>query len=149
MAVVSAAAALDPNASRRYAQKTLTLDGGAGTGATGAVPLFTVTGSVIINYIAGRCTTNLVSAGGGTLALGVTGQTSLFIAATTGTGILTTAELWVSTTPTAAGIALPAITKDMLINANIIGTVAVGAITAGVIIFDVVWEPHSSGATLV
>ncbi len=140
----------DPNAGRRYVQKILTLDGGAGTGATGAVPLFTVSGgAVLVNYIVGRATTNLVSAGGGSIALGVTGSTSLFIAATTATTLLTSAEFWVSTTATAIGLALPAPVKDIVTDANIIGTVTVGAITAGVLVIDVVWEAITQGATIV
>ena len=68
--------------------KTVTFDGASGTGLNEvAVPIFTVTGEVLIVALVPFCTEDLISAGGGTLALGVTGSTSLLIAATTATVI--------------------------------------------------------------
>lgn len=131
----------------RRAVKTLTFDGVAGTGAVGNVPLFTTTGNPLIIAIRPLCTTDLVSAGAGTLALGVTANTALFIAATVAT-LIDAGEIWTETTaPAANGVALPAALKDIAIadNDEIIGTVAVGDITAGVIEFVVYWLPMSSG----
>jgi len=134
----------------QFARKTLTFTGGAGAGLSGsAITLFTITGMVSVSLIVGRCTTSLTSAGGGTLALGVTGSTTLFIAATTGTSLTTTNMIWMSATPTAAGLAAPAAVKDIVITANIIGTVAAADITAGVLEFDVYYLPQSAGAGLV
>ena len=134
----------------RRAIKTITFDGGAGTGAQGAVALFTTTGTVHIVGAWGTCTTLLESAGGGTLALGVTSNAALFIAATTATEI-DAGELWVDNSPDANGVALPAALKDIIIadNDEIIGTVATGDITAGVIEIVVLWIPGSSGASVV
>lgn len=129
-------------------RKTVTFTGAADLGAQGAVPLFTITGSVVIEKIVGNCTADLVSAGGGSLALGVTGATTLFIGATTATAI-DVGEIWASTTPTAGGIALPAALKDIAINADIIGTVATGDITAGAIDILVVYRQLSSDGALV
>ena len=126
----------------RVARKTITFDSGSGTGATGAAPLFTVTGEVLVSQVVGYCTTNLAGSSA-TLALGVTGSTSLFIGATTATDI-DADEFWVSTTPTANGIALPAAVKDIIVTENIIGTVATAAISGGVMEFTVCWRKISS-----
>lgn len=129
------------------ARKTITFTGAAGLGVQGAVPLFTVTGRVIVESIVGYCTVDLISAGGGSLALGVTGATTLFIGATTATAI-DVGEIWASTTPTAAGIALPAALQNIAISANIIGTVATGDITAGAIELCVYYRPVSSDGAI-
>lgn len=135
-------------AGMRRETKTVTFTGAANLGAQGPVPLFTVTGRVLLAVVAPYCTGDLVSAGGGTLALGVTGSTALLIAATTGTDI-DVGEWWVDTTPDSAGVAVPAALKDIAISANVIATVAVGDITGGTIVFDVWWLPLSSDGNLV
>ena len=126
--------------------KTITFTGAAGAGAVGSVALWTVTGEVLIAIIAGRCTSSLVSAGGGDVALGVTGATTLFIGATTATGITTTANIWASTTPNAQGIAAPAALKDIIIDSNVIITVGTGDVTGGVIDFAAYYLPLSPGS---
>jgi len=130
------------------ARKTVTFTGASGLGAVGAVPLFTVTGAIHIENIAGRCTTDLHPAiAGATIALGVTGATTLFIGATTADSLdAATTSLWVSTTPTAGGIAETTSTKEMFIGADIIATVATQAIDAGVLEVYVVWRPMSLNA---
>lgn len=124
----------------RRANKTITFDGAANTGAVGAVPIFTVTGEVLIEQIVPYCTVDLV--GAGSLALGVTGSTALFLAATVGTAI-DVGEFLVNTTPVANGVAVPAAFMNIAITDNIIGTVSVGTITAGAVRFDVLWRPLS------
>lgn len=130
------------------ARKTITFTGAAGLGAVGAVPLFTLTGRVIVDKIVAVCTVDLVSAGGGTLALGVTGATSQFVGATTATAI-DAGKVWVSTTPTAAAIAIPAACKDTPIAADIIGTIATADVTAGAIVIDVWYSPLTDDGELV
>jgi len=129
-------------------EKLITFTGAANLGAVGAVPLFTVTGAVCIDRILAVCEVLLASAGGGTLALGVTGATTLFIAATTATDI-DADELWVSNAPDANGIALPAALQNILIHQNIIGTVATAAITAGAIRLVVLYTPISEDGEVV
>ena len=126
------------------AQRTLTFDGNASFGAIGNVPLFTVSGEILILSLIPFCTTDLVGATA-TLALGVTGATALFIAATTATDIDAN-EFWVDTTPDANGVAIPAGLKDVASTDNIVGTGATAAITAGVIRFDLFWLPLSADA---
>jgi hypothetical protein len=130
-----------------FVSKTITFTGAANLGAVGPVPIFTLTGQVLVKRITGYTLTNCAGATA-TISLGVTGSTALFIGATTATGMLTTAAWWVSTTPTATAIALPAGVQNFLIEANIIGTVATAAITAGVVRIDVEYIPLSAGASL-
>ena len=129
-------------------RKTLTLDGAAGTGAQGAVPLFTVTGRIEVLSLVPYCTTNGAGANA-TLALGVTGNTSLFLGTTTVTDI-DAGKFWLDTSPSeVGGIAIPAALKNIAIAANIIGTVATADATGGVIEFYLVYRPLSDGASAV
>ena len=133
----------------RYVSKSITFNGAAGTGAVGAVPIFTVTGEVLICVLVPFCTTDLTEgAPTATLALGVTGSTSLFLAATTATAIDAN-EFWITTTPPANGFALPAAFKDIAITDNIIGTVATQSVASGVIRFDLWYLPLSSNGGVV
>lgn len=127
---------------------TRTFTGAAGLGAVGSVALFTVTGEVLIERIVPFCTTLLTEAlATATIALGVTGSTSLFIAATNAVDIDAN-EFWVDTTPDANGIALPAALKDIVITDNIIATVAAQNVDAGAIRFDVYWRALSSDGSV-
>ena len=129
-----------------FASKTVTFTGAANLGAVGAVPIFTVTGEVIIEKLVPWCTVDLTEAAPtATIALGVTGSTSLFIAATTGT-VIDVGEFWVDTTSRANGFALPAALKDIVITDNIIGTVAAQAVNGGAIRFDCYWKPLNGGS---
>lgn len=137
------------NAKQRLARnlsKTQTFDGTANNGAIGAVPLFTVTGTILIERIVPFCTVDLAGATA-TLALGVTGATALLIAATTATGI-DLGMFWVDASPDLGGVAIPSGLQNIAVGANIIGTVATAAITAGVIRFDVLWRPISPDGNL-
>lgn len=123
-------------------EKLVEFDGETGTGAQGSVPLFTVTGAVLIDKIMAVCEEDLVGTSA-TLALGVTNATTQFIAATTATNI-DVDELWVSNSPNANAIALPAICQSTLIHQDIIGTVATADITAGKIRIVVLYTPISA-----
>lgn len=130
--------------------KTMTYATGAGTGSAGTpVNLFTVTGRVLIISISPFCTTLLTESGAtATIALGITGATTLFIAATNAVDIDAN-EYWGDTTPDPAGMAVPAINLNMEISASIINTIAGANVTAGVVEYTVRWVPLSAGATLV
>ncbi len=152
MAILTAVGITDPNAGPRFAQFTVTFTGASGLGLHGTnTTAFTVSGGfVLIRWIAGRVTTNLAGATA-TLTLGVTGSAAGFIGTTTATGLLTTAEIWMSATPTANLLAVPAANKDIVIDQNIlIASTHVSAdITSGVLVIECVWEPLTAGATLV
>jgi hypothetical protein len=128
----------------KRSNKTITFDGTAGTGAVGNVPIYTVTGEVLIVGFAPFCTDSLTEAAPtATLALGVTGSTSLLIAATDAT-LIDVSEFWVDTAPDANGIPIPTALKDIAITDNIVGTVAAQAVDGGAIRFDLLWIPLSA-----
>ena len=128
----------------KRASTTVTFTGAANLGAVGTVPIFTVTGEVLVAYFVPFCTTLLTEAAPtATLALGITGSTSLFLTATTATAIDAN-EFVVNTTPVANGVALPAAFKDIITTDNIIGTVAAQAVDSGAIRFDCYYLPLSS-----
>ena len=139
----------DPSAQSRLLRKTVTFTGASGLGQSGSNTVwFTQSGGlVVVDEIAGRVTTNLAGATA-TITLGIVGSTGLFVAATTATLLVTTAAIWVSTTPTDAGLALPAAVKQIVINANIVSAVAVADITSGVLEMNVRWHPLTPGAAL-
>lgn len=131
----------------RHSRITVAFTGAAGLGAAGDVPLFTVSGEILVTKIISFCTEDLVSGGGGNLILGTTNTTNLFIGATTATAVDAN-EYWVTTTPTRS-IALPAACKDILVgNENILATVGVADVTDGTIIFDLYWLPVSESASV-
>ena len=135
----------------RVATKTITFTGGSGLGlhAT-ATTCFTVTGGVVvIQFICGRVTTNLAGASA-TITLGTTQQSTKFIGTTTATTLVTTAELWLSTTATAGSLAFPAADINIAVDEDIIlsSTHASADVTSGVIEIDVRWMPLTPTATL-
>lgn len=144
------------NSLSRTASATITWTGASGLGLNGTTnTFFTIAGGeVVIDEIAGRVTTDhTVSNALATLALGVVSSASLFIAATTVlnvTGFLTATPIWMSATPTAGGLAIPAACKGIVATGNIIGTVGgTGNITGGVLEINVRWHPLTPSATLV
>lgn len=120
--------------------KTVAFTGAAGLGAVGTVSLFTVTGDVVVNVV-GVCTENLASAGGGTLEVGIAGNTAALIAQTTATAI-DAGETWVDATP-ATVVSYPS-DKVLVNGTDIIATVATGDITDGTITFYCNFTPLSS-----
>lgn len=132
------------------ARKAVTFTGASGLGLAGTnVALFTVTGEVEVVRIVPVCTVDLTEAAPtATLALGVTSSTALFVAATTATAI-DAGEFWVTTTPTANGIAIPAACKEIAITDSIVAAPAVQNVNGGVIRFDLWWRPLSSDGLVV
>ena len=133
----------------KFISKSVTYTGGAGAGvAGGSTTIFTVTGEVMVVALVPYCTTNLTESGAtATIALGVTGATSLFIAATNSVDI-DAGEFWVDTTPDANGIAIPAALKDIAITDNILTTHAATNTNGGVIRFNLWWMPLSADANV-
>lgn len=121
--------------------KTVAFSGAAGNGAVGSVSLFTVTGEALIVRLVPFCTEDLVGAAG--ISLGVTGSTTLFIAATTATDI-DNGEFWFDTAPDPNGTVLPAALKDIVVTDDIILTITSANITDGTIRFDIAYLALSS-----
>lgn len=129
--------------------KTVTYTAG-GDGAIGALTLFTVTGQIKIVSLIPFCITSLTETGATvTTLLGVVGDTNLFLD-TTEPEDIDAGMFWHATaTATAAGIAIPASLKDIVISANIIQTIANDTISGGVMDFYLSWIPLSSDAAVV
>lgn len=112
-------------------------------GTSDPFTLFNVTGDVLAR-VWGVCTTLLSSAGGGTLEVGVTGNTAALIAQTTATDIDAN-EIWNDASPvlgveTLANIAGPFVVANGL---DIIETVGTADITSGNIYYICLWRPLS------
>lgn len=130
----------------RVAEKIITFDGGtAGEigddgGALDPFTIFTVTG-IVAARVFGVCTTDLVSAGGGTLEVGATKDVNGLIVQTTAT-TLTIGEIWHDASPDNS-IELLTVAAENILTQSVIGTVGTGDITAGVIKFICLWKPLS------
>lgn len=124
--------------------KAFTPTGVAGNGAVGTVNIFTITGTVLCRA-AGMGIVDLVSAGGGTVALGISGNANAFITATTATDI-DAGEGWVDATPSTGEnlVAQHKIMKDV----TVVITVATGDVTAGQTDLYMLWRPLSPGAKI-
>ncbi len=131
-------------------RKAITFTGAANLGAVGAAPLFTVTGEVMIAFIVPFCTVNLVENGATTtMALGITGNTALFIAASEPEDI-DADEFWQAAAPAdVGGVALVAALQDILVSADILLTVANDTVTGGTLEVTVYWWPLSDDGSVV
>lgn len=138
----------DDTGNIRRVFKDFTFTAVAGSGAIGSVPLFTITGQCLVVRTAAYVLTTCVGASG-TLAYGVVGSTSLFIAATAVAQLATTTPNWNTTTTTAGGGVLVAGCKELLIDSNITAQVATTDFSAGKIRFVVEYTPFSSDGLLV
>lgn len=121
----------------------ITFDGGAKSGATGTITLFTVSGLVAIKVYP-YAEVVPVSAGGGTVALGSAALTTGLVTTTTATAIHADFD-WIATP---AALAADTTTNFPLVvtEENIILTIATATITAGRLRFTAIWRPLSPGA---
>ena len=121
-------------------------------GAASTTTFFTVTGEILCSLVPYVASTLPESAGTPTLTLGVANSTSLFIAATTAT-TLVTGEFWTENTgggTANAGVALPAALKDIAITSNIVGVVGgTNNINGGTLRLMLLWVPLSVDAVVV
>lgn len=122
---------------------------GDNDGTSDPLTLFTVTGEVLVR-IFGVCTTLLASAGGGTLEVGVTGNTAALIAQTTATDIDAN-EIWNDASPAVGTDTLANLTGPHIIvnGLDIIETVGTADITAGQIHYICLWRPLSPDGNVV
>lgn len=127
---------------RRVIRKTITFDGGSGSGAIGTFAALTAIGTVWVEALNIHCTTGLTSSGG-TISLGISGDTAAIIPVTTASDI-DTGEQWVDTVP--AKIDQPI--KDLVISNSLIFTIATADITAGVLEIEVVFDSLSADGYL-
>lgn len=129
---------------------TVTFDAVDGISGTPIV-VYDLTGHVVISELLVTCSVLLLSAGGGTLALGTATNTGGMIAATTATDIDAN-ELWVDTAPDPSTFpihsAAAAFGGDIVLCEDLILTIATADITAGVLNFFAVYEPITDNGRL-
>lgn len=126
-------------------KKTRTYDGTTNKGATGASTLFTVTGMVRVKLYA-RCTTNMAGATA-TNELGTAISSTGLIALTTMTNLVAN-ENWNDASPDAS-VEADTVAPIKVVNQDIIETVRTAAITAGVIEYNLLWQPVSADGNVV
>ena len=143
----------------RHSTKLVTFTGAVGAGESDSpstVLVFTCTGRVLVHAVTQFCTVDLVSAGGGTLVYGTSGDTDAFIGTTTATDIDAN-DWWSAASPpasqsnTLADSVTGGITTSQRLKAvsgNMILTIGTADITAGAIVFDVIYTPLTDGARL-
>ena len=136
-----------------HVRKTVAFTGATGVGEIGTVNVFTITGRVLLREWPVFCTENLVSAGGGSIALGVAGVTTRLIGTTLaagGSGLVAN-DIWVDTSP--ADIGAGTLNKfnvgEQIITQDIIITVTTGDVTDGTLVFDVWYLPLTDDGALV
>jgi hypothetical protein len=139
------------NSNQRVVSKLVTMDGGTLNGigdingTNNPYTLFTVTG-IVNATVFGVCGLTIV--GAGTIEVGVTGDTAVLLAQIANATDLATGELYVDATPTTKVQAPPA-SQIITGGLDIIFTAGTADLTAGNITFYCIWEPISSGATVV
>lgn len=132
--------------------KTVAFDGAAGNGATGTVALFTVTGDVVVRVF-GVCSETLVSAGGGSIAVGTANNTAVLLSALTATAIVNNDIVAFGQSPTeiSSWSGTGTASQPFIVGngADILATIATANITDGTIKFYCLWVPLTSGASVV
>lgn len=111
------------------------------TGAVGEHTLFTISGPCIVKVI-GVCSSDIT--GSGTLEVGLTGNTAVLIAQTTGANI-DTGEFWIDNSPAVYESDF----TGKMINSDIVATVGTDTLTGGTITFYCYWRPMASNSTCV
>lgn len=129
--------------------KTVAYDGGAGSGAIGTVPIFTVTGDVIVKIVA-VCADDLIEAvGTGTTKLGTAGDTEGIIESTTSSGI-DAREVWYDKSPSSEIVPFDSMRNYIITDGNdIIQTIETQPITDGDMIYYCYWIPMSDDGNVV
>jgi len=114
--------------------KTVTFADAVGQGRVGSdVPVFSITGRVLLHHITAYCTTLLTKNGSATMALGTASVPAGLIAATD-PEVIDADEWWAGTTPV-AGIAAAVPTSPVPVSEDIVVHPATDDISAGVIVF--------------
>lgn len=135
------------DSSPHFLRKTITFTGGEGEGQVGQATIATPTGIVLIKQIIPVCTSGLDSATHiATLSLGRVGAVNALLAVTVAADI-GTGEYWLSATPGATLLALPAGVQNILIGAPITVDILLENITTGVLVFDILYV-SINGSTL-
>lgn len=135
------------------ATKTFSAAGTSLTTGLSPVSAFTVTGHVMLRIFGVVGATPLAStSNNGTLAVGISGSTTIYLGTTTADGTnFTAGAVWIDTSPTLKSEAFVAanLVWHLVSSVTVIVTVATNSMTAGVLTLYCEWRPLSSGATVV
>lgn len=133
-------------ASASVVTKAITFDGTANKGATGTVPLFTITGQALVAIVA-VCSTSLVGATA-THRVGNATTTNRYQAQVTATNIVAGDTIDLSG-EVSAGTAVGTTPNQAALNSeSIIATVGTAAITAGVVTYYCFYRELSKNASV-
>lgn len=148
-AIIAAATAAAGGFGWAVLRKTVAFDGAAGSGAVGAVALFTVTGAVIVRLVP-ICTEDLVCGAGATISVG-TAATVAGLIAVTGATDIDAGDIWFAAAPATVLDTLTNSMTEMVIGdgADIQADVLVDDITDGTIVFALWWTPVTSNGLVV
>lgn len=127
-------------------KKAQTFSNVAGSGATGTVALFTVTGMIYAKVI-GICNVDLL--GAATLEVGVTGSTALCLAQIANATTLDAGEIYADATAAAFKAVSDTVPPQNIITTSIFATVGTTNITAGQVDFYCIWRPISNDGNVV
>lgn len=134
------------NTYAKQVSKAVTFTGAASLGAIGTVPLFTVSGQVLLAVVA-VCSTNLAGATA-THRVGNSTTTNRYQAQVTATNIVAGDTIDLSG-EVAAGTAPGTTPNQVAFNAeSVIATIGTAAISAGVLTYYCFYRPLSAGATV-
>ncbi len=140
---------LQPN----LAMKTFSATGTSLTTGLSPVSAFTVTGHVMLRVFGVTGGTALASTGtNGTLAVGISGSTTIYLGTTTMDGTnFTAGAVWIDTSATLKSEAFVAanLVWHLASSNTIIVTVATNSSTSGILTLYCEWRPLSVGATVV
>ena len=139
----------------RAPTKTITFTGASGLGLAGTVvPVWTLSGRVLVHHLMCFCTTTVVSTlNGGNISLGTAANVTAFISETLmGSGTLAANDWWPGAGGTPVGatsdILATAATSPSTVSGSIIINPTTQDITSGVLVFDCFYRPLTSGASL-
>lgn len=127
----------------RFTRKLIEFDGSAGGGKVGTVAVAGVSGAVLIEKMAVRCTEDLAGASA-TVEMGVAADTDALVAQTTATDI-DEGDFWHDATPDpGAGAAI----TNRVVADDVEITVGTSDVTGGALEVVFWWLPMSDGAQL-
>lgn len=150
-AVGTTASPLVINSNQRVVSKLLTFTGGTpdtlgdhDSTVTDPYTIFTVTGKVLARVF-GICGVALVGTGA-TMEVGVTSDTAAIIPQLADAEDIDAGEIWQDATPTHLSEVVP---SQLIVQGNVILTLGTANITSGTLTMYCIWEPLTSGATVV
>lgn len=115
--------------------------------AGGTVPIFTVTGTVIVNVVA-VCRVSVTSAAAANVELGIVGATAALLVTTVATAI-DAGEIWHDAAPDREIELSTVVNESIISDGNDIGLLLSGQVDTGTLDFYCFWAPLSADGLVV